>query len=292
MAMNNTRLSLAPVSYFWSKETLKDFYEQIACSSIDIVYLGETICSKRRSLGLDDWLTIAEQLQAAGKEVILSTLALVEAASELSSMQKICNNSKFLVEANDMAAIQMLAGKPSFIGGSSLNIYNSRTLTKLAKMGMSRWVMPVEHSQSVLNQFEIPPNVETEVFAWGRLPLAYSARCYTARTHNIPKDNCELRCIDDPDGILLETQEEESFLVINGIQTQSAKTHSLIQSLNSPVVDIFRISPQSKHTEKIIELFKDCLQQKIEPLEAALKLEQYVLTGTCNGYWLGEPGLN
>ena len=283
-----TRLSLAPVAYFWARESIFDFYARIADSPVDIVYLGETVCSKRRSLNLDDWLRLADQLRAAGKEVVLSTLALVEAASELGAMRRICDTP--LVEANDMAAVQMLAGKSTFVGGASLNIYNHRSLAKLAELGLKRWVMPVEHSYGVLREFTVPHGVETEVFAWGRLPLAYSARCYTARTHNIAKDDCELRCLDYPDGLMLNTREDQSFLVLNGIQTQSAKTHNLVAALDVPEVDIFRIAPQSSHTEEIVGIFYDCLQQRMESTEATQKLEQFAPQGTCSGYWHGGAG--
>ena len=292
------RLSLAPVSYFWSRDTLFDFYDRVSDSPIDIIYLGETICSKRRSLSRDDWYQVADKLEAAGKQVVLSTLSLVEAASELGAMQSTCDNARFNVEANDMAAVQMLAalfksGKiKAYVGGPSLNIYNTRSLNKLASLGLHRWVMPVEHSATVLDEFEVPDELETEVFAWGKLPLAYSARCYTARTHNTPKDDCELRCLDYPDGLMLSTREQQSFLVLNGIQTQSALTHTLIHELNHPKVDIFRISPQSRDTEKIIQLFYDCLNGDIEPEEAARQLEKYAPFGTSNGYWHGQPGMS
>ena len=48
-----------------------------------------------------------------------------------------------------------------------------------------------------------PATVDTEVFAFGRLPLAFSARCFTARHHRLNKDECDFRCRDDPDGMLL-----------------------------------------------------------------------------------------
>jgi len=288
-----SKLSLAPVSYFWSRETLFDFYERIASSPVDIVYLGETICSKRRSLNLDDWLLLADKLAEAGKEVVLSTLTLVEAASELGTMQRICDNQRYMVEANDMAAVHMLSAKgvDSFVAGSALNIYNSRTLSRLASLGLKRWVVPVEHSAEILGQFSIPEGVETEVFAWGRLPLAYSARCYTARTHNTAKDDCELRCLDYPDGLMLATREEQSFLILNGIQTQSALTHNLVHELLHPGVDIFRISPQGSSTDRVIELFHGCLNGTMDVTEAAIELEGYAMSGSTNGYWHGQAGM-
>lgn len=155
---------------------------------------------------------------------------------------------------------------------------------------MKRWVMPVEHSKEVLDSFDIPVDIETEVFAWGRLPLAYSARCYTARTHNTPKDDCGLRCLDYPDGLTLHTREDDAFLVLNGIQTQSAAHQNLIHDLH-PRVDVYRISPQAQQSETIIQLFHDCLQGSVEPGTANKKLEKLAPNGVANGYWHGKPGM-
>mgnify|MGYP001816165254 CR=1 FL=1 len=290
--MKTPRLSLAPVSYFWDREALYDYYRRIADTPVDIVYLGETICSKRRSLVRDDWLEIAAQLESSGKEAVLSTLALVEAESELATMQRICDDSHYMVEANDMAAVQMRSGNPrGFVCGPSINVYNTRSLEKLQTLGLKRWVMPVEHSREVLESFEIPGDVETEVFAWGRLPLAYSARCYTARTHNTPKDDCELRCLDYPDGLLLHTREDDPFLVLNGIQTQSALHHNLVQELGHPKIDVYRLSPQVCHSEEIIRIFHECLQGRMETAVANTELQKLAPCGTSNGYWFGDAGM-
>jgi collagenase-like PrtC family protease len=194
-----------------------------------------------------------------------------------------------------MSAVQMLAGKKNFIGGASLNIYNPRTLSKLMGMGMTRWVMPVELSRSVLCGFqqEISTGIETEIFAWGKLPLAYSARCYTARAHKVSKDDCANCCIDDPDGLMLSTRDEESFLVINGIQTQSARVHSLIHEANEPAsgIDILRISPQSTDTERVISMFDQVRSGSVKAEEATQRLECFSPTGLCNGYWHDEAGM-
>ncbi len=289
------RLSLGPIQYHWPREKILSFYHAIETAPVDIVYLGETVCSKRRSLGFSDWIQLAEQLQSAGKEVVLSTLALLEANSELGLVRKICTNGRFTVEANDMSAIQMLAGKAHFIGGASLNIYNSKTLKKLMGMGLTRWVLPVELSGKVLSDFreELPADIESEVFAWGRLPLAYSARCYTARAHKVTKDACEFCCIDYPDGLMLATREDEEFLIINGIQTQSAKVYNLIHELSSADsgVDIFRISPQSEHTVQVISLFDRVRLGTLDSTEASNELETLTAIGLCNGYWHEEAGM-
>jgi len=289
------RLSLGPIQYYWPRDKILGFYRSIESTPVDIVYLGETVCSKRRSLHLTDWIEIAERLQSAGKEVVLSTLALLEANSELGLVRKLCTNGSFAIEANDMSAVQMLAGKTDFIAGASLNIYNTRTLRKLIGMGLTRWVLPVELSKSVLAGFqeELSAGIESEVLAWGRLPLAYSARCYTARAHKVPKDACEYCCIDYPDGLMLATRDDEEFLIINGIQTQSAKVHNLIHELSSPIsgIDIFRISPQSEHTEQVISLFDQVRRGVSDAIDASNNLEPLASAGLCNGYWHEEAGM-
>jgi collagenase-like PrtC family protease len=289
------RLSLGPIQYYWGKEKIIDFYRSVETTPIDIVYLGETVCSKRRSLRLRDWIEVAERLRSAGKEVVLSTLALLEANSELGQVRKLCANETFPIEANDMSAVQMLAGKTSFIGGASLNIYNSRTLRKLVGMGMTRWVMPVELSQNVLADFrqEMPVAIESEVFAWGRMPIAYSARCYTARAHKVPKDACGYCCIDYPDGLMLSTREDEEFLVINGIQTQSAKVHNLVHALRGSTAgaDVFRLSPQSEHTPEVISLFDQTRNGALKADEATEELKALVSDDLCNGYWFNQAGM-
>lgn len=282
--------------YYWDRDTMFEFYKKIALSKIDIVYLGETVCAKRKLLRRDDWLNIARKLQDAGKEVVLSSMTLIEANSDLAALKTLCNNRQFTIEANDMSAVQLLRNH-SFITGPSINIYNPRSLNLLAKQGLKRWVLPIELSKLSLAdmQQEKPENIETEVLVYGRLPLAYSARCFTARAHNLPKDDCQYRCLDYPDGLLLSTQENEDFLTLNGIQTQSAKTSNLINELDELTqlnVDVLRISPPSKHCEMIIDIFHQCLHYDY-PLDQANSELQSIMPegGNCNGYWHGISGM-
>ena len=296
--MNSTgtpRLSLGPILYYWSKQQIMDFYMQVAETPVDIIYLGETVCSKRRALSFQEWLDLARNLQAKGKEVILSTMTLLEADSDLKLLQRLCNEEGFTIEANDFAAIEQLSqsNKP-FVTGPSINIYNSRSLEFLAKQGLKRWNLSVELSKDALKtlQENRPEGVETEVFVWGRLPLAYSARCFTARAHNLPKDDCQYRCLDDADGMVLSTREDEEFLCLNGIQTQSALTCNLLDEipvLQQMGVDVLRISPQSHFITDIIQAFYDRIHDdKTVPKHT----EDWAINGTCNGYWHGTAGMD
>ncbi|TVQ89178.1 MAG: U32 family peptidase [Chromatiaceae bacterium] len=289
------RLAIGPISYYWPREQVLTFYRELAAAPVDIVYLGETICSKRKQLRQEDWLALAEELATAGKEVVLSTLSLLEAESELKRLRAICDNGRFLVEANDIGAVQLLAGRP-FVVGHSVNTYNERTLAVLAREGCQRWVLPVELGQETLAQMQRlrPAGMETEVFAYGRLPLAYSARCFTARARNLPKDDCQDCCIDYPDGLVLQTQDDNRFLALNGIQTQSARTLNLLPQLarlRDLGVDILRISPQSTHMSAIIERFHQALIGALDPCSAAADLAALMPTGPCDGYWHEAAGM-
>lgn len=290
------KLSLGPILYFWPRDQVFDFYKQVAAWPVDIVYLGEVICSKRRLLNLDDWLTIAEELSAAGKEVVLSTLVLLEAESELKTMRRIIDNGKFLVEANDMAAVQMAADRVPFVAGPHLNLYNGESLALMHQAGARRWVMPVELSRDTLQVLldGCPASMETEVFAYGRLPLAFSARCFTARNEGLPKDDCQLRCGDYADGVVMRSQEEQEFLVINGIQTMSATSCGLLDALPEMAamgVDVVRLSPQSRNMAEIVAIFYEVLDGELSVEAGVESLNKIAAGKLSNGFWYGKSGM-
>lgn len=287
------KLSLGPVLYYWPADTLREFYQQAAHWPVDIIYLGETVCGKRRAFTLAEWMEIGDQLQSAGKEVILSTLSLLEAESELKTLRNWCENGRFPVEANDMAAVNLLSGRVPFITGPTVNLYNQRALHFLHKMGLKRWVLPVELSSTTLNDLHSnhPDDLQVEVYSYGRLPLSISARCFTARAHNLPKDNCQYRCLDYPEGMTLSSQENQPFLVLNGVQIMSALFYNLLEEVPKMLnlnVDVIRISPVAHRMEKIIRAFHAVINGAPP---ATVMRESDLPRGICNGYWFGQPGM-
>ncbi len=255
------KLSVGPLLYFWERDQVFAFYRMLAAAPIDSVYLGEVVCSKRRALKPEDWEAIGRDLAAAGKEVIFSTLALMEAESELAALARLAAGTA-TIEANDMAAVQLARGRP-FVAGPHLNVYNGPTLRLLGALGARRWVAPLELDTAAIAELltERPEDMECEVFAYGRMPLAFSARCFSARVRRHNKDDCNFVCAEERDGLTVYTREHEPLFALNGIQTQSAQVRNLlggIGELKAAGVQMLRLSPHSHQAvpfSEVIEAF-------------------------------------
>lgn len=287
------KYALGAVLYYWPKTDIETFYQAAINSSADIIYLGENVCTKRREMRVGDWLALAKEVAASGKQVVISTLALLQAPSELNELKRYVENGEFLLEANDLGAVNMAVerGLP-FVAGHALNCYNAYTLRILHRQGMMRWCMPVELSRdwlsNVLQQCEelgFRHQFEVEVLSYGHLPLAYSARCFTARSEDRAKDECETCCIKYPQGRKVLSQEDQQVFILNGIQTQSGYCYNLGNDLISMqgLVDIIRLSPQGIETLDVIDQFR-ANEQGLVPLTLTNKAD-------CNGYWRRLAGL-
>ena len=282
------KLAVGPLLYYWPRTAVLEFYAAIADSPADVVYLGEVVCSRRREMAFEDWMDVAALLSEHGKQVVFSTQPVTEGEGDLKLVRRVVNNGRWRVEANDMGAVRMLSGTSGWIAGPSLNLYNPQSLAMIAAAGASRWVAPIESSRAIVQGVlgERPEGMEAEVFAHGRLPLAYSARCFTARRYNLQKESCAGRCLEHPDGLLLRTREGQPFLVLNGVQTQSAKVYSLardLAALREAGVDLLRVSPQSSGTVEVLRSLRAALDGAAPPAEDAAQ--------TCDGFWHGRPGL-
>jgi collagenase-like PrtC family protease len=174
-------------------------------------------------------------------------------------------------------------------------VFGPHTLALLHEAGATRWVAPPELSRAALAELvaAAPSAIETEVLAHGRLPLAYSARCFTARRYNLQKDACEFRCIAHPDGLPLATREGAPFLTINGVQTQSAGVYTLladVPSLAAAGVDVLRLSPQANGTLDLVALYRATIDGTLDAAAAASRLPALLPGPPCNGFWHARPG--
>jgi len=288
-------LTLGPILFNWKPERRRDFYFRIADEApIDCVYIGEVVCSKREPFFVDDLPAIAERLRAAGKQVVLSTLALVTTDREMEAIRESCG-SGMMIEANDVATIRTLAGAPH-VAGPFINVFNEATLDFLVRGGALRVNMPVELSAASIATLARHNPVETEALVFGRQGLSLSMRCYHARAYGLTKDACQFVCELDPDGLYADQLDGKRLLTVNGTQTMShgyAALLSELDDLQSAGVTHFRLSPQTTDMVRVAELYRGVLDRRIAAEEALAGLRALVEpTPFVNGYIRGREGMS
>ncbi len=287
---------MAPILFHWSAEDKLAFYQRIADAPVDDVYLGEVICSKRAPFFEKHYDEVAEALTKAGKQVVFATLAEVMLKRERHMIAGFCALEDFPLEINDSAALWHLKDKPYRVG-PLMNVYNEDTMAYLAARGAAHFSLPPElprDSVAILaaKAKELGASIEVQVF--GRLSLALSARCYHARAHGRIKDNCQFVCEQDPDGMPLNTLDNQEFLSVNGIQTLSHSYLNLIgelQDLQDMGVTHFRLSPHTVDMVAVAEIFRAVLDDETTAQDGRAQLDALDIQAPfVNGFWHGQAG--
>ncbi|MEG3619176.1 U32 family peptidase [Magnetovibrio sp. PR-2] len=293
----SAKLTLGPVLFNWQAGVWRDFYFRMADEAdVDTVYVGEAVCSKRAPFYTQHIPDIIERLQAAGKEVVLSTLALIMNTREMNDLRALAeDNDELMIEANDVAACALLNGTPHVIG-PFVNVYNEGTLNYFAERGAKRLCLPVELGRDAIRAMTASNAAEIEAFVFGRLPLAISARCYHARHHGLHKDSCQFICEKDPDGLELDTIDNESFLAVNGVQTMSYSYQNLsaeLAEMKDLGVTHFRLSPHTCDMVAVAKVYRNLLNGTLDAEAGDEELS--ALSGDVafsNGYYHGAAGVN
>jgi len=296
---NRLKLSVGPLLFGWPPSKIRDTWLMLAADSkADILYLGEVVCSKRCTYDATWLADLARELRRSGKEVVLSTLAMPTTEYELQFIRDIVAAAKELdlcIEANDMAAVHIASeAKLAFVAGPHLNVYSHGTLQQLCRLGARRVVLPPEIPAANISAIIGDADVEVEYFAHGRLPLTFSARCYTARARGLSKQECGRICFQTPDGLEMRTMDGGDFATINGIQIMSHKPFTAINHLPALAeqgVQILRLSPQADDTMETIRHFRAVTDGARSP-EEALREMSGGSPGSmfCNGYYFGRQG--
>lgn len=287
-------IALGPVFYHWSSERLAVFYETIAAEpTIDRVYLGEVVCGKRSPLTEHALAAAAERLIEAGKTVVWSGLALPATVRDRKAIAAL-SQVPDLIEVNDVSALLVREGP--FVAGPLLNAYNEGAVEELARLGCVRLCPNVELSLEAIGEIAARrPGMEIELFAFGRLPLALSGRCYHARSHGLHKDACQFVCDQDPDGMTLRTLEGEPFLAVNGVQTQSYGIQMpdfSVAELRTAGVNALRLSPHTGDMAAVARAFRAYADNSLTARELAEKVRAVVSsTPFVGGYLHGQAGV-
>lgn len=296
MTDKKTELTLGPCLFNWQQDVWRDFYFKMADESdFDVIYIGEPVCSKRLPFRNPVLPDILERMEAAGKKVILSTLALVTTKPERKALREQCEQDMWMVEANDLTALSFLRNK-HYVVGPYINIYNEATISSLSQRGAERFVMPVELPAPVMaNMIKGAPEPTYELQVFGRLPLALSARCYHARLHKLHKDSCRFICDQDPDGRNVNSLAGQPFLAVNGIQTMSYGSQLLLDELDDLQkigISAFRLSPHTGDMLGVARYFRAVLAKDMAPDEARAKITGLMPNQHfVNGFAHGKPGM-
>ncbi len=286
------RLTLGPVLFNWPSDRWRDFYACIADEApVERVCVGEVVCSKRLPFRDEVLGDVIERLERAGKEVVHSTLAMPTTPREIALIRALVESGQ-PVEANDIATVALLGGRPHAIG-PFLNIYNEETLAQHLALGATRVCLPPELALDAIRT--LAANCDAiEVLVFGRVPLALSARCAHARAYGLPKDACQFVCERDADGLDVATMDGRPFLALNGIQTLghavSAATRQ-VGELRAAGVAALRLSPHGCDMVRVATVFRDLADARIDADEASAALLQLDLPGPlADGYLRGLPG--
>jgi len=267
-------LTVGPIQFFWDADRWAEFYEELATLPVDRVVLGELVCSKRLPFFQDLIPAAIERLTEAGKQVALTSLALVTLKRERKLTAELAEMG-VEIEINDLTALAYLPEKADFAVGPLINVYNEGTLEWLASKGATRICLPPELPLTSIARLAARGaelGVAIEVWGHGRVPLAISGRCYHARMHGRTKDNCQFACEDDPDGLVVKTLDDQPFLAMNGVQTLS-DSHACalrqIEGLKAGGVSGLYLSPQSNGFAEICRLYQQSLVGAIDGNKAS-----------------------
>lgn len=291
------RLTLGPLLFNWPAQHWADFYARIADEApVDRAVLGEVVCSKRQPFHEALVAEAAERLERAGKEVIFASLGLVTLKRERRALAGLAA-SGLPLEVNDLTALRHLPEGARFSVGPLVNVYNEGTLGFLAARGASDVCLPPELGLASVERLAAAARglgVCLEVWAYGRVPLAISARCYHARLAGLAKDSCQFVCERDPDGLAVETLDGQTFLAINGVQTLSESWCNLagdLSALAKAGVGALRLSPHTGDMVGVARVFREAADGRIGPDEALAALAAAMPERRfSNGFLFGASG--
>ncbi len=291
-------LTLSPVYSAWDKQRLKNFYIKGAANmDVSTVYVGEVICQKRALLSNQDYKDIVSALKKSGKTVYMASLALITNKDELERTLQFAHLFDG-IEVNSFGVLNLIIKDESLkdkdiIFGPFMNIYNSVATGYIKKFNPARLVIPYEVPYDTIKGITQGADIPVEVNAWGHLSTALSWRCYTARTFELGREDCRKKCFDFPEGILLNTIDDEDLYIMNGIQVLSSKIHCIIEQLDmlkEANVPYLRITPAYHCTADVVNIYSGVVNGNIDKKEAVKMLDAYAEHGLSNGWFLGKPG--
>ena len=298
MTQSRFALTVGPLLFNWTAEEFADFYARVADEApVDRVIIGESVCSKRAPFYADRIPAAIERLQRGGKQVVLSSLAMVTLEREKRAARELFDQTALEVEIDDLTLMNWAKSGTAFSIGPLVNVYNEATLAYLARQGAKRFCLPPElpfASVEVLAEAASASGAQVELWAYGRIPLAISGRCYHARVRGLTKDSCQFVCAQDADGLAVRTLDGADFLAVNGVQTLSHKYCNLIGDLDALAkagVASLRLSPHTGDFIGVTRTFAEVASGALSAHEGLERLRQSAPEAAfSDGFLFGDCG--
>jgi collagenase-like PrtC family protease len=186
-------------------------------------------------------------------------------------------------------------GDREVIAGPHIATYNSSSIEFLKdNLGIKRVVFPVELSKDAIRHVLSASSIEGEVIAYGKVPLAYSWRCYTLRHFGLSKASCSNNCKAYPKGISVSTLNGQSIFTINGTQVLSGPIYSLLEyvdELKEIGVKALRVSPEYRITGDVVSIFREKIEGTMSTNAATIALRKLSKSPLSNGWYHGKEGI-
>ena len=158
----SVKISVGAITGQWSRSAAMAFYDAVALSSANIVYLGVTNHTPHATLQRRDCLAVARELAADGKEVVLSarTAGDVRDAESFRAWIEECG---LPVEADDATTLRLLSGRAQLVIGPGVPCENGTALKQLMELGARRWVIPAVCKGEVMQALSYGGNAGCEI---------------------------------------------------------------------------------------------------------------------------------
>ena len=238
--------------FHWDKPTTLAFYNQAAPLPADTFVLGDTLCAANSVLSWDEWQTIGDALQQAGKEVIYSSMAFHKAHMSVAKLHKLVTNGNTPLEIASNFMLLMRRDSraiSAFCTAREMDITNEYRCQQLMNSGAM--FIPIHTSANIktvlksIDKLSTYTCVNFDVMVHGDLSLENLPECQF-NPDDSGKDAHEMVC---PAG------KEVARWSAHQPQQQVFDLADHIDTLKQHRVSYFRIKPTQTDMQSVVERY-------------------------------------
>lgn len=246
------KISIGAVAGTWTRSATMAFYDAVALSSVDVVYIGTTIHSPQGGLQKRDCLAVARELTASGKEVVLSVRAAPQDC-DVEDFHTWIADSALPVEVSDARTFQLLAGKVPLVIGMGMPCENKATLLRLVDMGAVRWVSPAVCRGEFVRMVSYARDADCEIEQPVLSPRQFSR--WKCRVDGCPYEGWALHSLPGCD----------RNADMKGVEPDWAGDLNMHRASG---VSILRVTPKDVHDAGVSEILGELVRSEVDAREA------------------------